>query len=803
MERRPQPAAESEPDAGRMSRLVAWATATRLRLIVTSVVGLTLLGMMFASWSYFGQVALEPVDPSGIEAAIKALDERRFADAKSLIGQMQRQPAAPELLGGALFVLGAVKAEEAAEEPSPERRRLMHEVAARYLEKATTLGLPGDRQGRAAYLLGKSLALSGQFEDAIPALEEALRDKSQPQTEIHSLLVTALLDGASPDLAAALEHNKQVLADGSLPTGEREKAWILSSNTLLRLQRYAEARQALDNIPAESPLAATRMLLLGRLDVEEAQTLEEGSPQRQAKLEAAREHLEQVEQLDAEQGALLRQASLWSARRYELGGEHAEALKAYDSISKAHTNTPEGLTAGLAAADYYRRGGQIDRALMGYRFVLREMAESVTAENVLLPLSDVRRRLTTVYQQCVDEELFAEALTLVDLFEPVFGRVNCAELRAKTHLQWGEKRLEQSHSGVASQDAAAVKDARFQLRSAGQAFEDLARVRYASPQFTGDLWTAAECYFRGQCFTHAARVLEEYLHHEARDRNSMALLRLGQARLAVRDYEKAIAAFDEGVEMYPEDAWTYQARLECARAHQQCGRVEQAEQLLLTNLVGDRLTPASPEWRDSLFALGDLLYQSGRYEEAIEKLDEAVSRYPDAESALLAKYTIARCYHNSSQEPAKRLRDAKTENERQGARQELTDKLTQAHDHYQQVQRTITLHGHAQEDLLARSLLRNCYLMQGSVLFELRRFEEALQAYGSVITSYQNDPIALESFVQVANCWQRLDQPVKARVTLDQARMVLKAMPENTNFLATTNFNRQQWELLLNQMSNW
>jgi tetratricopeptide (TPR) repeat protein len=545
------------------------------------------------------------------------------------------------------------------------------------------------------------------------------------------------------------------------------------------------------------------MLLLGRLDVEEAQTLEEGSPARQAKLEAARGHLEQVESLDAAHGSLARQASLWLARQFELNGEHAEALKAYDRISKDHTNTPEGLTAALAAADYYRREGQIDRALMGYRFVLREMDESVSYDNMLLPLSDVRRRLTTVYQQCVDGELFAEALTLVDLFEPVFGRVSCAELRAKTHLQWGERRLDQAHTGVPAQDAATATDGRHQLRSAGQAYENLARLRYASRQFADDLWTAAECYFRGQSYTHAARILEEYLHHEAARRNAMALLRLGQARLAARQFDKAIEAFDESVEMYPRDAVTHQARLECARTHLQCGRADRAEQLLLVNLVGDSLTPASAEWRDSLFALGDLLYQSGRYDEAIEKLDEAVKRYPDAAATLLAKYTIARCFHNSSQAPAKRLREAKTENERQSARQELTEKLNQAHEHYQDVQRTITLRGHGSGDPLERSLLRNCYLMQGSVLFELRRFEEALQAYGSVITSYQNDPIALESFVQIANCWRRLDQPVKARVTVDQAKMVLKGLPENTNFLATTNFNRQQWELLLNQMSNW
>ena len=114
-----------------ISRGLNWATATRLRKVVTSAIGLTLLGVVSASWSYFGQVALETVDPTSVEMAIKALDEARYGDAKAIIGQMQAQPAAPELLGGALFVLGAVKAQEAEEEISPERRRMLRFPSAR------------------------------------------------------------------------------------------------------------------------------------------------------------------------------------------------------------------------------------------------------------------------------------------------------------------------------------------------------------------------------------------------------------------------------------------------------------------------------------------------------------------------------------------------------------------------------------------------------------------------------------------------------------------------------------------------
>ena len=100
-------------------------------------------------------------------------------------------------------------------------------------------------------------------------------------------------------------------------------------------------------------------------------------------------------------------------------------------------------------------------------------------------------------------------------------------------------------------------------------------------------------------------------------------------------------------------------------------------------------------------------------------------------------------------------------------------------------------------------LLRNCYMMQGSVLMELRRFEEARQAYSERDLAVPGRPVVLESFVQVANCWRRLDQPAMARGNLERAKMVLDKLPQDADFLASTNFNRQQWTLLLDEMSQW
>ena len=71
------------------------------------------------------------------------------------------------------------------------------------------------------------------------------------------------------------------------------------------------------------------------------------------------------------------------------------------------------------------------------------------------------------------------------------------------------------------------------------------------------------------------------------------------------------------------------------------GDLKQAEIYLQANLDGDQLTPASKEWRDSLFALGDLLHVAGRDAEAIVRLEDALQRYANAPQATAARYLLA------------------------------------------------------------------------------------------------------------------------------------------------------------------
>ena len=80
------------------------------------------------------------------------------------------------------------------------------------------------------------------------------------------------------------------------------------------------------------------------------------------------------------------------------------------------------------------------------------------------------------------------------------------------------------------------------------------------------------------------------------------------------------------------------------------------------------------------------------------------------------------------------------------------------------------------------AMLRNCYMLEGAVLFDLGRYKDAIEAYSNVSSLYPNDPFVLETFVQIANCWRRLDRPDNARGAVQQAQIALERLPAECRF---------------------
>ncbi|WP_146450949.1 tetratricopeptide repeat protein [Bythopirellula polymerisocia] len=788
----------------RIANQLNWSGGSRLRKIILG--SLTAIGLagLFAFWSYLGHVTVVDVPVVTLDVAWQALDQRKFEEARNVISEIQRNPSGLTDFGSYLYILGAVKSYQADKEWSDDRKRATHLIAARYLQKARELGVPEQREGELIYLLGQSLVYGNQPQEGIAILQESLQTLSDPPVQLRRLLTEAYLNLPNPKLAKALEQNRYLVSDESLSDSERDDALLTHSQILLQLGKLEEATTFINSLDNNKVYQAAKDTLLGRLALAQARTAKPNSAERTALVDSALKDFREALRQDTLHGRVRRQAMVFIGECYELKNDYPAAIAEYDNIGNSFGDTSESIVATLSKARLLQQTGRPDKALVAYRSVLESVGEPVTYVNPLLPFAQLRKMLLQAHSRFVEDRNFEQAMALVEHFASLFDPTTVTELRGITHVAWGEANLEEASKAQRRHSTESLQtEGRYHFRSAGRAFQTLAEMRFATVQFTDDLWAAAENYYRGHSYTQTALVLDEYLHHEARTRRALALLRYGQSQLAVGKMKEAVAALEECIEMHPRDASVYAARVACAQAFLALDQPEKAEALLVSNITGDTLRPESPEWRESLFLLGTHLHESGEYAESIKVLEEAVARYPTAPQALLARYTIARSFHSAAEQPAKKARLAKTENERQKNRKIRDHNLESALENYQDVQRRITLGGHADESLMTKALLRNCYMMQGSVLFQLRRYEDARKAYANISTLYQHEPFVLESFVHIANCWHRLNQPLNARQTIAQAKLVLERLPGTVNFKESTNFSRQQWELLLDEMAQW
>jgi tetratricopeptide (TPR) repeat protein len=689
-------------------------------------------------------------------------------------------------------------------------------VASRYLNEARSYGLPAGREKQGLLLLGKSLIETSQVAVGIDVLTDALAVKpiqgGQLNVATHRLLAEAYTLLPEPDFEEALSQLRSVLGDKSLSTDQQVATVILKAKILSRLKRHNEAKRTMAELPQAAEHEPVVLLARGQILLDSVAAaldqlpIQAGGvfpPNLAAQVDEAVAMLMQAQSLDNHASEVTRRSLYLMGRAAELRGDEKEALALYSRTHQQFGESSEGLAAKLAEADILRRSGDNRSALLWYRQVLQSDVAPASYRSEILPIDEMRGRILEAVGDFARSGLFGNAITMLESFPPLFTRTQELQLRGKTLRDWGEQELTQAADD--SKHAKELKRSGLRrLREAGVAFERLAELRYATADYPAHLWDSADCYYLGHSYTNAARLLDVYLQNEPEKRNAQALLRLGQVSLALGRVDQCIAALEECIELYDRDNATYQARIDCAKAHWFRGEADEAERLLRVNLTESLLEPRSPEWKDSLFALGMLLFEQSRYEGAIGTLEEAVERYPNDRQALLARYVTGEAYRRWASEPLERLESARTSSERQKNRQLVDERLTLALKQFKEVQSSITLRVHnVQEDATFGAMRRNCYMLEGACLFDLGRYQEAIEAYQNVSSLYPNEPFVLETFVQIAHCWQRLDRAENAHGAIEQAQLTLEQMPSDADFAATTAFSREEWRMLLGNLSQW
>ncbi|HUY91728.1 MAG TPA: tetratricopeptide repeat protein [Pirellulales bacterium] len=734
--------------------------------------------------------------------ALAALDRGDDREAEAIVrGLDDSGPLPADELGGKPFVLG-VLADRRAERLLDRARQRYETLAAEYLQQSRAMGFPPGREGQCLRLLGKDLFLSGQTSASLPVLQAALPLEPRHRTELHRLLAGAYLAEPQPKFEEALIHVRKYLAAEELSPDEREQALLERGRIELGLKEFDACRRTLEEFPKNSKRQAEALLLAGRLTSEQALALPTAAENEETRRTALQRAIETLRSVQGRAAAPpVAAASEYMVGRCQQGlGDDRAALEEFDQAASRYLETEAGVAAGFDAAELLRRENRNAESLARYRAVLGSLDRSQKFKNAWIGVDELRTRTLNVYHQFLKAKQFELAIELAGLLPPLFGDERSLQLAAEAHRQWGRRLLAQT-GGSRAQVAEREDQAWRKLRKAGRLYAQLADARRAAREYPDDLYDAAECLLAGHDFTAAAAAFRQYLAAESRRRRPRALIGLGESLLAEGLPEKSLEPLAECIEFHVRDAAVYEARLLASQAKLEMGDAQAAEALLLDNLDGEALTPASQEWRDSLFALGRLLYQAGRYAEAIKRLEEAVERYPTLPQAGEARYLVAEACRRRAEQIREQAAAEATAEGRLLRQREATQLLETSLANYDQEQDLLLIR-QAQGPLgpLEEAILRNCFFARGAVLFELGQYGESIEAYSSATNRYHRRPEVLEAYVQIAACYRRLGKPVEARSTLEQAKYALKHLPEEAAVDETTNYNREEWTRLLDTL---
>jgi len=388
------------------------------------------------------------------------------------------------------------------------------------------------------------------------------------------------------------------------------------------------------------------------------------------------------------------------------------------------------------------------------------------------------------------------------------------------------QRLAQMHSYMAKQ----LQD---QLNQSGQT------AKQQEPTETGKLWVsqqgklisahyeqAAEYYLRvaqlgaaddelfGENLYNAAmaynkagngkKTIETWqrfvVDREGRDRWPQALFYLGQAYQAIGQYDKALTYYNILLDKHPNSPAAFDAMVPMAKCYlaQEPPATGKAEQTLLSMMDNRALTPVSGYFRQAMFVLGELYYNTQKYDRAITILSEAIERYPDDRGLGKSMFLVADSYRESGlalDEAIKKLaQDAtatvsheKMSNQRRKYLENAREFYSSAIDFYQMLPE-------AGRTALDGLYLRHCYLYRADCLYYLGRYREASEFYEDAVNRYQLTPAALASFVQIINCQIQLGNAEAARSANQRAIWQLNKMPDEALDSGPVSFSRQQWQ---------
>lgn len=307
------------------------------------------------------------------------------------------------------------------------------------------------------------------------------------------------------------------------------------------------------------------------------------------------------------------------------------------------------------------------------------------------------------------------------------------------------------------------------------------------------------------------RFVDEHVVNEGRP---AALYRLGRAYQALQQYDNAVATFQEVIERYPRLLSAHASMVPLAECLIGLGgeaAVRGADILIsiVDDVGSDHLfDPRANEYRDALFRLAEYYVQCTEqevlhhWEKAIARLEDAIALYPADPNLTRLSFLLADAYRLSATELRALETTSPDERTRAAVREEADRRFQRSLQTFEQVIATL-----ASQDLSALSNLELTYLRAGYLyradgLFDLGRYEAAIEAYNEAIWRYENLPTAVSASMQVLHCYQRLGQSDEARAALKRLSWLLRKIPPDAFETERGMSSKQYWEKMVSRMES-
>lgn len=663
-----------------------------------------------------------------------------------------------------------------------------------------------------AYLADTYLSLA-RFDDARQRADSLPASERSRRLTLYRRLVDESMSPQHHRDEAAFELVSMMLTDPQLPIDDR--AWALARQAELQLNRgYAE--DALNRLLRELPRLDTvnarqrgpLHLLLARSYVET-----------QA-LDAADAQLVIADQLLPSDDARRPQLIVLQAQILAMKGDHTNAREKFRQVLDAAPPARWRLAAEYGLAKSASIMDDDEEALAAYNRLAALFASGEKSREVspVLAAESLTRRADDRFERG-DTEL---ALSYADLAERVVGeaatpaptllRLAAAHRRVADEIIEAVKQKSTSDVALADLDPATRAQARSHLAAAAAYYRRHADkvVLIDVQQYSDSLWAAGDCYDRAGDQEAATRIFQMYAAERPGDpRQPEARFRLAQAFQVRGDLENAATIYRDLIRSRNDadsgsGPWADASEVPLARCLLLDGNAEndaEAEQILTTVASGQMGGPEAGNFRQAVFELGNLYYRKGDYDNAIERFDEALTRYSTDPQAGAARFKLADSLRLSAVDIEKSLAQALPPAEKVRLEATRTDRLRRAITLFETVRRDLDTKDARRRTAAEETYLRNSYFYMGEAAFRLKDYDTAITHYNAAKDRYSQDPAALVAMTQIVSCHLKQGDMKRAQAANERAKRFYAGIPASVWDDPTLPMTRQDWERWLDATS--